>query len=191
MLTRDYERINNAADSLHLVPLGGTIVGTGLNASPEYRKYVIEHLRQISGINIEACSDLADGIQNADIYVSLSAVLKVCMLDLSKIASDLRLLGSDPQYGLGELRLPPRQIGSSFMPEKVNPVMAELINQVAFSVCGYDLTVSMAAQAGQLELNVFKPVIAHSLFKSIDTMTEAIGLFDKYCLREIKAGKTN
>jgi len=189
MVTRDRVRIKAAANILRYVPFGGTIVGTGLGASPEYRKSAIEHLRKISGENVRLCSNLADGIQNADVYAALSSALKVCMLNLSKIASDLRLLGSEPQYGLGELQLPPRQIGSSFMPEKVNPVMPELINQVAFMVCGYDLTVSMAAQSGQLELNVFKPVIAYSLFKSIDMMTEAIELFNKYCLTDIKIGK--
>ena len=107
----------------------------------------------------------------------------------TKIASDLRLLGSDSQHGLGELLLPPRQIGSSFMPEKVNPVMAELINQVSFMVCGYDLTINMAAQAGQLELNVYKPTISYCLFKSIDIMTEAIKLFDQFCLKDLKASE--
>jgi len=187
MLDRDYERIKKAQGAFMRVPLGGTIVGTGLNTSAEYRKNAIKHLRQISGINVEACSNLADGIQNVDDYTTLSSVLKVCILNLSKIASDLRLLGSDPQHGLGELLIPPRQIGSSFMPEKVNPVMAELINQVSFIVCGYDLSVSMAAQAGQLELNVYKPTISYCLFKSIDMMKEAINLFNQFCLKDLKA----
>jgi aspartate ammonia-lyase len=108
------------------------------------------------------------------------------MLNLSKTASDLRLLGSDPKHGIGEVRLPPRQLGSSIIPDKVNPVMAELINNTAFMVCGYDLTVSMAAQAGQLELNVYKPVISQCLFKSIDMMTEAIKLFNKFCLKDLE-----
>ena len=105
------------------------------------------------------------------------------------MASGFRLLGFDPQHGLGELVLPPRQIGSSFMPEKVNPVMAELINQVSFMVCGYDLAISMAAQAEQLELNVYKPTISYCLFKSIDMMTEAIKLFDQFCLKDLKASE--
>ncbi len=188
-LERDKERIKKAQDAFMRVPLGGTIVGTGLNTSEEYRKNAIKHLRQISGINVEACINLADGIQNVDDYVALSSILKVCILNFSKMASDLRLLGSDPQHGLGELLLPLRQIGSSFMPEKVNLVMAELINQVSFMVCGYDSAISMAAQTGQLELNVYKPTISYCLFKSIDMMTEAINLFDWFCLKDLKASE--
>ncbi len=112
--------------------------------------------------------------------------MKACALNLSKIASDLQLLGSDPQHGLGELLLPPQQVGSSIIPDKVNPVIAELINQVSFIVCGNDLTISMAAQEGQLELNVYKPTISYCLFKSIDMMTKAINLFNKFCLKELK-----
>jgi len=186
MLTRDRERIIAAADGLRHVPLGGTVVGTGLSTTPEYRERVIAHLREVSGINIEASSNLADGIHNVDRYTALSSALKVCILNLSKIASDLRLLGSDKQYGIGEIILPPMQMGSSIIPDKVNPVMAELINNVSFIVCGHDLAISMAAQAGQLELNVYKPVISHCLFKSIDMMSESINLFERLYLREIK-----
>ena len=189
VLDRDQERIKKAQEAFMRVPLGGTIVGTGLNTSVEYRKNVIKHLRQISGINVDACNNLADGIQNVDDYTALSSVLKVCMLNFSKMASDLRLLGSDPQHGLGELVLPPRQIGSSFMPEKVNPVMAELINQVSFMVCGYDFAISMAAQAGQLELNVYKPTISYCLFKSIDMVIEAINLFEQFCLKDLQVSE--
>jgi len=190
VLSRDCERIKNVSESLRIVPLGGTVIGTGLDTSPQYRKCVIEHLRKASGIDVESCANLADGIQNADQYTSLSSALKICMLNLSKIASDLRLLGSDPKHGLGELQLPPRQLGSSIIPDKVNPVMAELINNISFIVCGNDLTVSMAAQAGQLELNVYKPVISYSLFKSIDLMTESIKLFDEFCLKDLKVLKS-
>lgn len=186
LLIRDYERINNEVNNLRYIPLGGTVIGTGLNTSPLYRRCVIEHLRQISEINVVPCSNLSDGIQNVDNYTMLSSALKVCILNLSKIASDLRLLGSDPRYGLGELFLPPRQLGSSIIPDKVNPVMAELINQVSFIICGYDLTISMSAQAGQLELNVYKSTIAYCLFRSIDMMTKSISLFDQFCLKELK-----
>jgi len=186
VLARDHERIKSIADTLRIVPLGGTVIGTGLNTTPEYRECVIKYLRQVSGIDIEACLNLADGIQNTDQYTSLSSALKICTVNLSKIASDMRLLGSDPQHGFGELQLPPRQMGSSIILEKVNPVMAELINNISFMVCGYDLTVSMASQSGQLELNVYKPVISYCLFRSVDVMTEAINLFDKFCLKELK-----
>ena len=188
-LNRDYERIKTAADNLRDVPLGGTVVGTGLSTTQKYRERVIEHLREISGIKVQASANLADGIHNADQYTALSSVLKVCALNLSKIASDMRLLGSDGQYGFGEIILPPMQIGSSIIPDKVNPVIAELINNVSFMVCGYDLTVSMAAQSGQLELNVYKPVISTCLFKSADMMTESINLFERLYLREIKVNK--
>ena len=186
-LGRDEKRLQNAAGHLYDVPLGGTVIGTGLNTSPQYRALVIKCLRRVSGMDVDACSNLADGIQNADDYASLSSALKVCALNISKMASDLRFLGSDQQHGIGELCLPPRQTGSSIIPDKVNPVMAELVNQVAFMVCGYDLTISMAAQAGQLELNVYKPTISYCLFRSIDLMTEAIQRFDDFCLKGLKA----
>ena len=187
-LTRNIQKITQIKDSLLYVPLGGTIIGTGSKASHKYKKYAIENLRSISGMNIKACDDLIDGIQNVDNYTELSSLLKQLIMNLSKIASDLRLMASESQHGLGEIMLPPRQIGSSFMPEKVNPVIPELINQVSFMVSGYDLTIHMASQAGQLELNVFKPVISHSLFKSLEVMTSSISLFDRFCLVGIKAG---
>jgi len=185
-VARDYTRIKETAETLRVVPLGGTVIGTGLNTTPKYRECVIGQLRKISKIDVAAYANLADGIQNTDQYTALSSVLKVCAANLSKIASDLRLLGSEPQHGVGEIILPPRQLGSSIIHKKVNPVMAEFINHVSFLVCGYDLTVNMASQAGQLELNVFKPTIAYCLFKSIDMMTGAIELFDKFCLKELK-----
>jgi aspartate ammonia-lyase len=186
VLRRDHERIRAAAGALLNIPLGGTVIGTGLNTTPEYRGLVIKYLRRVSEIDFEACLNLADGIQNTDQYAALSSALKLCMLNLSKMASDLRLSGSDPQHGFGELALPPRQLGSSIISEKVNPVMAELINNISFMVCGYDLSVNMASQAGQLELNVYKPIISYCLFRSVDMMTEAIDLFDKFCLKNLK-----
>ena len=182
MLARDLERIDTAADALRVVPLGGTVIGTGYKASPKYCECVITRLREISGLDIQACANLADGIQNADNYAALSSALKICALNLSKLASDLRILSSDIKYGIGDITLTPRQLGSSIIEHKVNPVMAELINQAAFLVCGHDSAVSMAANAGQLELNVFKPVIAHALFKSIDMTANALNLFNKFCL---------
>jgi len=182
VLARDNDRISSAAEGLRRIPLGGTVVGTGYKASPEYRNYAIAHLRKISAIDVEPCSNLADGIQNVDSYTALSAALKTCALNLSKIASDLRLLGSDKQHGIGDITLPPRQIGSSIIADKVNPVMAELINHVAFLVCGYDSSISMAANDGQLELNVFKPVIAYCLFKAIGIMEKSLNKFNDYCL---------
>jgi len=186
MLNRDSKRISAATDPLYSVPLGGTAVGTGLDTTLAYRESVIDRLREVTGIYIKADSNLADGIHNVDNYAALSSALKICMLNLSKMASDLRILGSDKQHGFGELALPPLQLGSSIIPDKVNPVISELINQVAFIVCGHDLSISMAAQAGQLELNVYKPVISHCLFKSINIMRESISLFDTLYLRELQ-----
>jgi len=183
LLTRDNDRVSAAMDGLRRVPLGGTIIGTEYKTTPEYRKAVIDRLREISCLSIEVCANLADGIQNVDVYSDLSATLRTCALNLSKIASDLRLLGSDRGYGIGELTLSPRQLGSSIIVTKINPVMAELINQVAFLVCGYDQSISMAANAGQLELNVFKPIIVYSLFRSIDIMASALDKFNEYCLQ--------
>lgn len=189
VLFRDYKRLVQAKNAFVHIPLGGTIVGTGAGTSQKYREIVIEYLREISGIKVEPCPNLADGIQNVDDYTILSSTLKVCILNFSKMASDLRLLGSDPQHGLGELVLPPRQIGSSFMPEKVNPVMAELINQVSFMICGFDLAINMAAQAGQLELNVYKPTISFCLFNSIDMMAKSIELFHQFCLKDLQVSE--
>jgi len=186
MLSRDCKRISVSSDNLRHVPLGGTAVGTGLDTTQQYRERVIEHLRVITGIAVDSDDNLADGIHNVDQYSSLSSALKICMLNMSKMASDLRLLGSDNQYGFGELILPPLQLGSSIIPDKVNPVISELINQVAFMVCGHDLAVSMAAQAGQLELNVYKPVISNCLFKSLDMMSESIKLFDALYLEKVE-----
>jgi len=186
-LIRDIRKILQVKEFLKYIPLGGTIIGVGSKASKRYRKCATKNLRAISGINIKACPDLIDGIQSVGNYNTLSSFLKECAINLSKMASDLRLMGSESKYGFGDIVLPSRQIGSSFMPEKVNPVIPELINQISFIVCGYDLSISMAAQAGQLELNVFKPVISHCLFKMLDIMTESISLFNKFCLTGIEA----
>ena len=186
VLARDQERINTAIESLRRVPLGGTVIGTEYNTTPEYRTCVIDRLREISGIDVEPFANLADGIQNVDSYTALSASLKTCALNLSKIASDLRFLGSDKKHGIGDLTLSPRQLGSSIIENKINPVMAELINQVAYLVCGHDLTISMAANDGQLELNVYKPIITDCLFRSIDLMANSLEKFNEYCLKTIE-----
>ena len=186
VIARDRERVSVASSKLCRVPLGGTVIGTEYSTTPEYRARVISRLRDISGIDVEPYANLADGIQNVDCYTTLSASLKTCVLNLSKIASDLRFLGSDGKHGIGDLRLSPRQLGSSIIENKVNPVMAELVNQVAYLVCGHDLTISMAANDGQLELNVFKPIIADCLFRSVDLMANSIDKFNDYCLNTLK-----
>lgn len=164
VLKRDISRISAARESLYEVNMGATAVGTGLNADPEYMDKVVEYLADYSGFPIKRAENLVDATQNSDCYLEVSAALKVCMLNMSKIANDLRLMASGPRCGFGEINLPPRQPGSSIMPGKVNPVMAEVVNQSAFQVVGNDLTISMAAEAGQFELNVMGPVLVFSIF---------------------------
>ncbi|HLS60096.1 MAG TPA: aspartate ammonia-lyase [Virgibacillus sp.] len=187
VLKRDIERIQDAEKYLYEVSMGGTAVGTGLNAEPMYIQHVIKYLRENSGLDVRGAANLIDGTQNTDAYTGLSASLKITMLNLSKIANDIRLMSSGPRAGLTEITLPSRQAGSSIMPGKVNPVMAEVINQIAFQVYGNDHTVSMASEAGQFELNVMEPVLVYNLKESIKVMTNGMEVFRKYCLDGITA----
>ena len=169
--------------------MGATAVGTGLNAEPEYIEKTVKFLAEITGLPIKGSEDLVDGTQNTDAYIEVSAALKICMLNMSKIANDLRMMTSGPRCGLGEINLPARQPGSSIMPGKVNPVMAEVLNQSAFQVVGNDLTISMASEAGQFELNVMEPVIVFNLLQSIKVMTNVFTVFRDHCLNGITANK--
>jgi aspartate ammonia-lyase len=189
VLRRDIKRIKATRENLYAVNMGATAVGTGLNADPEYIEICVKHLAEISGLPITGTEDLVDGTQNTDAYIEVSAALKVCMLNMSKVANDLRMMTSGPRCGLGEINLPPRQPGSSIMPGKVNPVMAEVLNQSAFQVVGNDLTISMASEAGQFELNVMEPVIAFNLLQSIKIMTNVFTVFRTHCLSGITANK--
>lgn len=186
---RDIGRIRGLADGLYQVNIGGTAVGTGLNADRKYREHVVVRLAEISGLPLRRAEDPVDATQNTDVYTEVSAALKICMISLSKIANDLRLMASGPRAGFGEIILPARQPGSSIMPGKVNPVIAEVINQVAFQVAGNDLTISMAAEAGQLELNVMEPVLVFNLLQSLTIMDHAFLSFTNYCLNGIEANK--
>ncbi|HZW68701.1 MAG TPA: aspartate ammonia-lyase [Pseudogracilibacillus sp.] len=186
-LKRDIERIQDAKKYLYPVNMGGTAVGTGLNADPQYIEKVISYLRENSGLPIEGAENLVDATQNTDAYTGLSAALKIGMLNLSKVANDLRLMASGPKVGFNELELPARQPGSSIMPGKVNPVMAEVVNQVAFQVSGNDHTVCLASEAGQFELNVMEPVLVYHLIDSIKVMTNVVKVFREYCVTGIKA----
>lgn len=188
-LGRDIERVKQAKEALYEVNMGATAVGTGLNADPEYIKLVVEELSEISGYPIKTTENLVDGTQNTDVYVALSSALKTCMTSTSKVANDLRLMSSGPKAGLAEINLPPRQPGSSIMPGKVNPVMAEVVNQVAFRVIGNDVTVTLASEAGQFELNVMEPVLVYSLLESIKIMTNVLDVFNRYCIKGITANK--
>lgn len=184
---RDIERVKTALEGLYNVNMGATAVGTGLNADPAYIEQVISHLRTRTGYPIELAKDLVDATQNIDPLVHASAALKTCAVNLTKIANDLRLMASGPTAGFAEIKLPARQPGSSIMPGKVNPVMPEVVNQVAFRIMGNDLTVTLVAQAGQLELNVMQPVAFHALLESADTLANVADVFTKYCIVGIEA----
>src|SRR5512143_999177 len=187
VIGRDLERIRATGKTLVEVNMGATAVGTGLNADPDYIRAVVKYLAEFSGWPIVSAPDLVDATQNTDAYTEVSAALKVCMMNLSKIANDLRLMASGPRCGLGEIVLPARQPGSSIMPGKVNPVMAEVINQVAFQVIGNDHTICLASEAGQFELNVMEPVLVFNLLQSLGIMTNAFRVFRTFCVEGITA----
>ncbi len=187
VIGRDLERIRGTGKTLAEVNMGATAVGTGLNADPDYIQAVVKYLAEISGWPIVSAPDLVDATQNTDAYTEVSAALKVCMMNLSKIANDLRLMASGPRCGLAELNLPARQPGSSIMPGKVNPVMAEVVNQVAFQVIGNDHTICLASEAGQFELNVMEPVLAFNLLQSISVMTNAFKVFRTFLVEGLTA----
>ncbi|PRP49999.1 aspartate ammonia-lyase [Bacillus halotolerans] len=189
VLERDIKRIKQSRQHLYEVNMGATAIGTGLNADPEYIKQVVKHLADISGLPLVGADHLVDATQNTDAYTEVSASLKVCMMNMSKIANDLRLMASGPRAGLAEISLPARQPGSSIMPGKVNPVMAELINQIAFQVIGNDNTICLASEAGQLELNVMEPVLVFNLLQSISIMNNGFRSFTDYCLKGIEANE--
>ncbi|WP_160719180.1 aspartate ammonia-lyase [Bacillus sp. USDA818B3_A] len=189
VVERDIKRISHSKNHLYEVNMGATAVGTGLNADPKYITDVVKQLAAISGLPLVNAEHLVDATQNTDAYTEVSAALKVCMMNMSKIANDLRLMASGPRAGLGEISLPPRQPGSSIMPGKVNPVMPELINQIAFQVIGNDHTICLASEAGQLELNVMEPVLVFNLLQSISIMNNGFRSFTDYCLKGIEANE--
>lgn len=189
VIDRDIKRIQQSRQHLYEINMGATAVGTGLNADPRYIESVVEHLADISGLPLVGAEHLVDATQNTDAYTEVSAALKICMMNMSKIANDLRLMASGPRAGLAEINLPARQPGSSIMPGKVNPVMPEMINQVAFQVIGNDHTICLASEAGQLELNVMEPVLVFNLLQSISIMNNAFRAFTDYCLVDIEANE--
>ncbi|TQE91738.1 MULTISPECIES: aspartate ammonia-lyase [Ureibacillus] len=189
VIARDIERISNTKKHLYDINMGATAVGTGLNADPKYIEIVTKHLVELSGHPLRTAKHLVDATQNTDCYTEVSSALKVCMLNMSKIANDLRLMASGPRAGLAEIVLPARQPGSSIMPGKVNPVMPEVVNQVAFQVFGNDVTISSASEAGQFELNVMEPVLFFNLIQSISIMNNVFKAFTEYCLKGIQANE--
>lgn len=187
VISRDIDRMSLSIQHLYEVNMGATAVGTGLNADPTYIDAVVQNLNELSGLPLSRAEHLVDATQNTDCYTEVSATLKVCMINMSKIANDLRLMASGPRDGLFEIMLPARQPGSSIMPGKVNPVMAEVVNQVAFQVMGNDLTISQASEAGQFELNVMEPVLFYNLIQSISIMNNVFTVFTEKCVLGIKA----
>ena len=186
-LDEEIDRLNQNANLFLEVNLGGTAIGTGINADPEYSARAIAQLQLISGVNITTAPNLVEATQDTGSFVMYSSALKRMAVKLSKISNDLRLLSSGPRAGLNEINLPKMQPGSSIMPGKVNPVIPEVVNQIAFKVIGNDLTVTMAAEAGQLELNVMEPIIAHSLFESIEIIKNGINTLNSRCITGITA----
>jgi fumarate hydratase class II len=184
---RDLERINRAADMLRRMPIGGTAVGTGLNAHPEYHRRMVQVLSRLLGQPLYESDNLFEGMQSMADPADFSASLRTLAITLTRIANDLRLLSSGPTTGLDEIRLPAVQPGSSIMPGKVNPVLAEMLNMAMFHVQGCDHTVALAAQAGQLELNVMMPIIAHNLNEMMQVAIGAINAFTKFCVVGIVA----
>jgi fumarate hydratase class II len=186
---RDQVRIQDAGLRLRRIGIGGTAAGTGLNAHPEYHQRMVKKLSELSGIDLSSSDDLAESMQSMADMVDFSASLRTLALTLTRIANDFRLLSSGPTTGLDEIRLPPVQPGSSIMPGKVNPVMAEMLNMVMFHVIGCDTTIAFASQAGQLELNVMMPVIAHNLFEMMQILIGSISAFTLKCVRGVEANK--
>lgn len=189
VLKRDIKRLKNVMEEMKVLNIGATAIGTAINVDPYYLANISYELSKVAGISLKQADDLIDATQNLDGFVSVSGVLKTCAVDISKISNDLRLMSSGPRTGLSEINLPARQNGSSIMPGKINPVIPEVVSQVAYLIIGHDYTITMAAEAGQLELNAFEPVLFHHLFESIDTLKEAAATLTKHCITGITANK--
>jgi aspartate ammonia-lyase len=190
MLGEDVLRLREALPLICEINLGATAIGTGINTHPEYAQKVRQHLVSITGLPLETAPNLIEATQDCGAFVQLSGVLKRIAVKISKICHDLRLLSSGPRAGIGEINLPAVQAGSSIMPGKVNPVIPEVVNQVAYEVIGNDVTISFAAEAGQLQLNAFEPVIAYSMFRSVTHLTNAFNTLEHKCARGITANES-
>ncbi len=191
MVGRTAERIKSSEKELCSLNLGGTAIGTGINTTPVYRRRVTPILSKLTGHRLTSAPDQMDATQNLDCFVSVSGALKACAVSLSKMCNDLRLLSSGPRAGLGELLLPAMQNGSSIMPGKVNPVIPEVVTQVCFAVVGNDAAITMAAEAGQMELNAFEPVLFDRLFDSLEEMANATETLTVNCISGIKADQNH
>ena len=188
-LTEEIDRLESNMRLFFEINMGATAIGTGINAVPEYAGLCTKYLGEITGLPLLEASNLVEATSDTGAFIMNSSALKRLAVKLSKICNDLRLLSSGPRCGLNEINLPPRQPGSSIMPGKVNPVIPEVVNQVAFRVIGNDLTVTMAAEAGQLELNVMEPIIVYGLFESIEMLAHAIDTLREKCVVGITANE--
>ncbi|MCI6397923.1 aspartate ammonia-lyase [Lawsonibacter sp.] len=186
---RDIARFERAKDEMRCLNMGGTAIGTGINADEQYLRRIVPNLSKVTGLSLVQAFNLIDATQNLDEFVAVSGAVKTCAVNLSKMSNDLRLMSSGPRCGFGEINLPPRQNGSSIMPGKVNPVIPEVVNQVAFNIIGNDMTVTMAAEAGQLELNAFEPIIFYNLIQSVETLTYAVHTLVDHCIVGITANR--
>ena len=189
VIERDIRRIRSLDSEIKVLNIGATAVGTAINVNPVYLFHIIRNVNLVCGTDCSQAEDLFDATQNLDGFVHTSAALRVCAVNLSKICNDLRLLSSGPKAGLGEINLPPKQNGSSIMPGKINPVIPEVVSQVAYNVIGNDVTVTMAAEAGQLELNAFEPIIFYNLFESLETLASAVNTLVDNCIVGITANE--
>ncbi|NOY36811.1 MAG: aspartate ammonia-lyase [Chlorobi bacterium] len=189
-LEEEIKRLNVNADLFLEINMGGTAIGTGINTDPEYSKLVLKYLRRVTGLDVSMAKNLVEATQDTGSFVMYSSAIKRLAIKLSKISNDLRLLSSGPRAGLNEINLPAMQPGSSIMPGKVNPVIPEVVNQVAFKVIGNDLTVSLAAEAGQLELNVMEPVIVQSIFESVEMLKNGMRILRTRCIEGITANES-
>lgn len=190
-LIRAKDRINSTLAEMQVLNLGGTAIGTAINVKREYLKNIVPKLSEIAGYKLESAENLIDATQNVDSFSAVSWALKALAISLSKMSNDLRLMSSGPKTGIGEINLPAMQNGSSIMPGKVNPVIPEVVSQVAFAVMGNDVTIALAAEAGQLELNAFEPVIFCKLFESMECLTNAIKTLTENCIKGIIANAEN
>lgn len=188
-IKRDISRLTRAEEDLCIINMGGTAIGTCINVSSEYLDHIAENLGKVTGYKLSLAEDLIDATQNLDAFVNVSGILKTCAVNLSKMSNDLRLLSSGPKTGIGEINLPAMQNGSSIMPGKINPVIPEVVSQVAFNIIGNDMTITMAAEGGQLELNAFEPVLFYNLFESIETLEGAVQTLVDNCITGITANK--
>ncbi|MFJ4209345.1 aspartate ammonia-lyase [Paenarthrobacter sp. NPDC089675] len=188
-IREDRRRLRESASLMMECSLGATAVGTGITAEPGYREQVVDVLADISGLQLVPAENLLEATPDVGVFMHLSGMLKRSAVKISKISSDLRLLSSGPQNGLDELRLPPRQAGSSIMPGKVNPVIPETLNQIAFAIAGADTTVTMAADNGQLQLNAFEPVIGHVLLQGLSWLTNGARVLRTHCVEGIEANE--